>query len=75
MSSEMCRHPCEELVGLLTEIHGLRIVTSNLLDDLERVVRQQIHAHSGGGSIRRIHLLYLKVKVLTLHHESYSVPS
>lgn len=39
-SSEVCRHPCEELLVLLTEIHGLRIVTSNLLEDLERVVRQ-----------------------------------
>ncbi|KAM8730454.1 thrombospondin-2-like [Acanthopagrus schlegelii] len=39
-SSEVCRHPCEELLGLLTEIHGLRIVTSNLLEDLERVSRE-----------------------------------
>lgn len=39
-SLEICRHPCEELVGVLTEIEGLRIVTSNLLEDLERVVRQ-----------------------------------
>lgn len=41
---KMCRHPCEELVELLTEIQGLRIVTSNLLDDLDRVVRH-ICAH------------------------------
>ena len=26
-------------MGVLTEIHGLRIVTGNLLEDLERVVR------------------------------------
>lgn len=39
VSSEICRHPCEELMELLTEIQGLRIVTSNLLEDLERVVR------------------------------------
>lgn len=39
VSPKMCRHPCEELVEVLTEIHGLRIVTSNLLDDLDRVVR------------------------------------
>ncbi|TMS22109.1 hypothetical protein E3U43_012374, partial [Larimichthys crocea] len=37
VSSEICRHPCEDLMGLLTEIQGLRIVTSNLLEDLERV--------------------------------------
>lgn len=37
--SEICRYPCEDLVDLLTEIHGLRIVTNNLLEDLERVVR------------------------------------
>lgn len=41
VSSEICRHPCDELMGLLTEIHGLRIVTGNLLDDLEKVVRQK----------------------------------
>ncbi|XP_068593022.1 thrombospondin-2-like [Cebidichthys violaceus] len=40
VSSEVCRHPCEELVGLLTEIQGLRIVTSNLLEDLERVSKE-----------------------------------
>lgn len=40
VSSEICRHPCEELVELLTEIQGLRIVTNSLLEDLERVVRQ-----------------------------------
>lgn len=28
-------------MGLITEIQGLRIVTSNLLDDLERVVRHR----------------------------------
>lgn len=40
VSAEICRHPCEELIDLLTEIQGLRIVTNNLLEDLERVVRQ-----------------------------------
>lgn len=44
VSSEVCHHPCEELVDLLTEIQGLRIVTGNLLEDLDRVVRH-IHAH------------------------------
>ncbi len=39
VSSEICRHPCEEVLGLLTEIEGLRVATSNLLEDLERVVR------------------------------------
>nr|XP_046233654.1 thrombospondin-2-like isoform X2 [Scatophagus argus] len=38
--SEICRHPCEELVDLLTEIHGLRIVTNSLLDDLEKVSKE-----------------------------------
>uniref|UniRef100_A0A8C9ZEU7 Thrombospondin 2b n=1 Tax=Sander lucioperca TaxID=283035 RepID=A0A8C9ZEU7_SANLU len=42
VSSEVCRYPCEDLVGLLTEIQGLRIVTSNLsrgsgdVNDLDR---------------------------------------
>uniref|UniRef100_UPI0037E8427D thrombospondin-2-like n=1 Tax=Semicossyphus pulcher TaxID=241346 RepID=UPI0037E8427D len=40
VSSQICRHPCDELVGLLTEIHGLRIVTSNLLEDLDRVSKE-----------------------------------
>ncbi|XP_078136081.1 thrombospondin-2-like [Sander vitreus] len=40
VSSEVCRYPCEDLVGLLTEIQGLRIVTSNLLEDLERVSKE-----------------------------------
>lgn len=39
LSSEICLHPCEDLFGLLTEIHGLRVVTNNLLEDLDRVVR------------------------------------
>ncbi|XP_044194009.1 thrombospondin-2-like [Thunnus albacares] len=39
-SPAVCRHPCEELVELLTEIHGLRIVTSSLLEDLERVSKE-----------------------------------
>lgn len=38
-SFKICRHPCEELTGLITEIHDLRIVTNNLLEDLDRVVR------------------------------------
>ncbi|XP_053270331.1 thrombospondin-2 [Pleuronectes platessa] len=40
VSSQTCRHPCEELVGVLTEIHGLRLVTGNLLEDLERVTKE-----------------------------------
>uniref|UniRef100_A0AAQ6AKF2 Thrombospondin 2b n=1 Tax=Amphiprion ocellaris TaxID=80972 RepID=A0AAQ6AKF2_AMPOC len=40
VSSEICRHPCEELMGLLTEIYGLRVVTSSLLEDLERVLKE-----------------------------------
>ncbi|XP_035468388.2 thrombospondin-2-like [Scophthalmus maximus] len=40
VSSPICRHPCEELGDLLTEIEGLRIVTSNLLGDLERVSKE-----------------------------------
>ncbi|XP_065805514.1 thrombospondin-2-like isoform X1 [Labrus bergylta] len=40
VSSQICRHPCDELVGLLTEIQGLRIVTSNLLEDLDRVSKE-----------------------------------
>ncbi|XP_034425869.1 thrombospondin-2-like [Hippoglossus hippoglossus] len=40
VSSQICRHPCEEVVGVLTEIHGLRIVTGNLLEDLERVTKE-----------------------------------
>ena len=34
-----CRQPCEEFLGVLTEIQGLRLVTSNLLEDLQKVVR------------------------------------
>ncbi|CAL8380320.1 unnamed protein product [Gadus morhua 'NCC'] len=33
-----CRQPCEEFLGVLTEIQGLRLVTSNLLEDLQKVV-------------------------------------
>ncbi|XP_014325859.1 thrombospondin-2-like isoform X1 [Xiphophorus maculatus] len=39
-SAEMCHHPCDELLDLITEIHGLRIVTNNLLEDLERVSKE-----------------------------------
>lgn len=39
-TSQVCRQPCDELVGVLTEIEGLRFVTGNLLEDLDRVVRQ-----------------------------------
>lgn len=38
-STEMCRHPCDELLDLISEIHGLRVVTNSLLGDLEKVVR------------------------------------
>ncbi|XP_047464832.1 thrombospondin-2-like isoform X2 [Mugil cephalus] len=40
VSAEVCHHPCDELMDLITEIHGLRIVTTNLLEDLERVTRE-----------------------------------
>lgn len=39
-TSQVCRQPCEDLAGVLTEIEGLRFVTGNLLEDLDRVVRQ-----------------------------------
>ncbi|MEQ2267549.1 hypothetical protein XENORESO_007469, partial [Xenotaenia resolanae] len=39
-SGEMCHHPCDELLDLITEIHGLRIVTNNLLEELERVSKE-----------------------------------
>ncbi|KAK6293947.1 hypothetical protein J4Q44_G00362730 [Coregonus suidteri] len=32
----MCRRSCEELNDLLSELHGLRIVTASLLEDLQR---------------------------------------
>uniref|UniRef100_A0AAV2LGT2 Thrombospondin-2-like n=1 Tax=Knipowitschia caucasica TaxID=637954 RepID=A0AAV2LGT2_KNICA len=38
--AEVCRQPCDDLLGLLTEIHGLRLVTNNLLDELERVAKE-----------------------------------
>ncbi|XP_039894838.1 thrombospondin-2-like isoform X3 [Simochromis diagramma] len=40
LSSQICLHPCEDLFGLLTEIHGLRVVTNNLLEDLDRVSKE-----------------------------------
>lgn len=45
VSSKICHRPCEDLVVLLTEINSLRMVTNNLLDDLDRVVRHTyVHA-------------------------------
>lgn len=38
-TSAVCRHPCKELVQLLADIHDMRVVTGNLLEDLDRVVR------------------------------------
>lgn len=37
---QVCRQPCDDLVGVLTEIEGLRFVTGNLLEDLDRIVRK-----------------------------------
>lgn len=41
VSLEICQHPCKDLVNLMTEIHGLRFVTNNLLEDLEKIVSQK----------------------------------
>ncbi|XP_024913795.1 suppressor protein SRP40-like, partial [Cynoglossus semilaevis] len=40
VSLEICQHPCKDLVNLLTEIHGLRFVTNNLLEDLEKISKE-----------------------------------
>ncbi|KAM6951035.1 thrombospondin-2-like [Aplochiton taeniatus] len=40
LSSVKCHHSCEELVAVLTELHGLRIVTKNLLSDLQRATEE-----------------------------------
>ncbi|CAL8304735.1 unnamed protein product [Lota lota] len=34
----LCRQPCEDFMGALTEIQGLRQVTGNLLEDLQKVI-------------------------------------
>ncbi|XP_072312538.1 thrombospondin-2-like [Eucyclogobius newberryi] len=38
--AKVCRQPCDDLLGLFTEIHGLRLVTNGLLDDLDRVAKE-----------------------------------
>lgn len=55
-TSQVCRQPCDKLVGVLTEIEGLRFVTGNLLEDLDRVVRQI--------RTRPFHLLYVALIVV-----------
>lgn len=39
-SEMMCEHSCEELANLFQELKGLRVVVSNLIDGLQKVVRQ-----------------------------------
>lgn len=37
-SEMMCEHSCEELANLFQELKGLRVVVSNLIDGLQKVV-------------------------------------
>lgn len=37
-SETMCEHSCEELMNLFQELKGLRVVVSNLIDGLQKVV-------------------------------------
>ncbi|XP_062331210.1 thrombospondin-2-like isoform X1 [Osmerus eperlanus] len=40
VASEMCHHSCEDLMTVLTELHGLRALTSSLLKDLGRATEE-----------------------------------
>ncbi|XP_061667105.1 thrombospondin-2-like [Syngnathoides biaculeatus] len=40
VTSAVCRHPCQELVQLLADITDMRLVTGNLLEDLDRVLNE-----------------------------------
>nr|XP_061807746.1 thrombospondin-2-like [Nerophis lumbriciformis] len=40
VTSTVCRHPCQELVQLHADIRDMRLVTGNLLEELDRVVRE-----------------------------------
>lgn len=35
---DMCEHSCEELSTMFQELNGLRVVVSNLIDGLQKVV-------------------------------------
>ena len=66
VSFEICRHPCDEVTGLITEIQDLRIVTNNLLEDLDRVVRNNVHVLSACWLLHVL-LLTFKMKKETKH--------
>jgi len=41
VGSDMCERSCEELSTMFQELNGLRVVVSNLIDGLQKVVSSQ----------------------------------
>ncbi len=39
--ADMCERSCEELSSMFHELKGLRVVVSNLIDGLQKVVRRR----------------------------------
>ncbi|XP_061911358.1 thrombospondin-2-like isoform X2 [Entelurus aequoreus] len=40
VTSAVCRHSCEDAVQMFAEIHDMRLITGNLLEDLDRVLKE-----------------------------------